>query len=140
VRFEYVNVEGRTFEALSEHAGVPATPFGVAYFREHRDEIRRASEESLRYASPPQQFELIVRDLMDPIADVLLARSPSPTRATSWWATCSRTRSRRRRRSGVSPRWRWRCSRSTARASTRPQARRTSDGVVATVEAIERGA
>lgn len=75
VRFEYVNVEGRTFEALSEHTGVPGTPFGVAYFREHRDEIRRASEESLRYASPPQQFELIVRDLMDPIADELLARS-----------------------------------------------------------------
>ncbi len=75
VRFEYVNVEGRTFEALCEQTGVSGTPFGVGYFREHRDEIRRASEESLRHASPPQQFELIVRDLMDPIADEMLARS-----------------------------------------------------------------
>ncbi len=75
VRFDFVNVEGRTFEALGDSTGVAATQFGREYFLEHRDEIRRASEESLKYASPPQQFELIVRDLMDPVADELLARS-----------------------------------------------------------------
>ena len=97
MRFEYVNVEGRTFEALSEHAGVPATPFGVAYFREHRDEIRRASEESLRYASPPQQFELIVRDLIDPIAREPPARPPPPPNRTPWRAPGPRTRTRTER-------------------------------------------
>jgi UDP:flavonoid glycosyltransferase YjiC (YdhE family) len=53
VRFDFVNVEGRTFEALGESTGVAATQFGREYFLEHRDEIRRASEESLKYASPP---------------------------------------------------------------------------------------
>ncbi len=75
VHFEFVNVEGRSFEALSKSCDVAATQVGLAYFLEHREEILRASAESLKYASPPQQFELIIRDLMDPIADELLARS-----------------------------------------------------------------
>ncbi len=75
VEMEYVNVEGRTFEALARACGVEATPFAGEYFRANREALHRASAASLETASPPEQFEMILRDLMDPIADEMLSRS-----------------------------------------------------------------
>ncbi len=75
VEMEYVNVEGRTFEALARACGVEATPFAGEYFRANREALHRASAASLERASPPEQFEMILRDLMDPIADEMLSRS-----------------------------------------------------------------
>ncbi len=75
VNLDYVSVEGRTFEALARTCGVDAKPLAGEYFRENRELIRKLAAESLEYASPPRQFELILRDLMDPIAEALLSRS-----------------------------------------------------------------
>ncbi len=75
VEMEYVNVEGRTFEALARACGVEATPFAGEYFRANREALHRASAASLERASPPEQFEMILRDLMDPIADEMLSRA-----------------------------------------------------------------
>ncbi|MFO0605101.1 MAG: glycosyltransferase [Polyangiales bacterium] len=75
VALEYVSVEGRSFEALAAGCGVAATDISGSYFRDHRDELHEASARSLERASPPAQFELILRDLMDPVADALLERA-----------------------------------------------------------------
>lgn len=75
VSLDYVSVEGRTFEALARVCDVDAKPLAGEYFRENRELIRKLSAESLKYATPPKQFELIMRDLMDPVAEALLARS-----------------------------------------------------------------
>lgn len=75
VQMDYVSVEGRTFDALERTCDVTATPIAGEYFRTHRDALHRAAEESLQRGSPPAQFEQILRDLMDPVADELLARA-----------------------------------------------------------------
>lgn len=75
VRVEYVNVEGRTFERLAEACGIHAEAFGGQYFIDNARALERRSSESLRHASPPKQFELILEDLMDPVADAILERS-----------------------------------------------------------------
>lgn len=75
VETEYVSVEGRVFDTLARACGITATPIAGDYFRENRARIHARSAESLQHASPPRQFELILQDLMDPIADELLTRS-----------------------------------------------------------------
>jgi sterol 3beta-glucosyltransferase/vancomycin aglycone glucosyltransferase len=75
VELEYVSVEGRSFEALAAGCGVAATDISGSYFRDHRDALHESAARSLERASPPAQFELILRDLMDPVADALLERA-----------------------------------------------------------------
>ena len=75
VELEYVSVEGRRFEALAAACGVAATDVSGEYFRDHRERLHEAAARSLERASPPAQFELILRDLMDPVADALLERA-----------------------------------------------------------------
>jgi UDP:flavonoid glycosyltransferase YjiC (YdhE family) len=72
VELAYVSVEDRSFEALSASCGVTATAIGGDYFRDNRARLHECAARSLESASPPAQFELILRDLMDPVADEIL--------------------------------------------------------------------
>jgi UDP:flavonoid glycosyltransferase YjiC (YdhE family) len=72
VELAYASVEDRNFDAMAVSCGVEATALGGDYFRNNRAKLHECAARSLESASPPAQFELILRDLMDPIADAIL--------------------------------------------------------------------
>lgn len=64
-------VEGRDLSALIRAADVPVRLIDNGHFVAHRDELERLARDSLRLANPRRQLELILRDLMDPVADLM---------------------------------------------------------------------
>lgn len=75
VRLVYVSVEARDLSALARTVKGEVTSVGEAHFRENQQQISNGIRDSMQHASPPTQFEWIVKHLMEPIADELAAKS-----------------------------------------------------------------
>lgn len=75
VTLVFTGVEGRDFTSLAERSGVPTRFVDDGYFVANRAEIARRASEGLALGSPLRQFELILRDMMDPVADAMLDAS-----------------------------------------------------------------
>jgi sterol 3beta-glucosyltransferase len=71
VDFVFTSIEGKDFSALAAEAGVATRFVGDDYFVTHRDVIARRARENL-HVGPRHQFESILKDLMDPVADAML--------------------------------------------------------------------
>ena len=73
VELVFTGVEGKDFTALARAAGVPTRFVDDGYFVANRDELARRAQASLQLGSPRKQLELILTDVMDPVADSMLA-------------------------------------------------------------------
>ena len=73
VELVFTGVEGKDFTALVKDAGVETRLVDDGYFVAHREELARRARASLQLGSPRRQFELILKDLMDPVVDSMLA-------------------------------------------------------------------
>jgi len=67
----FTSIEGKDFTTLAARAGVPTRFVGDQHFIAHRDVVAQCARENLR-ASPRRQFELILKDLMDPVVAPML--------------------------------------------------------------------
>lgn len=74
VRLAYTSVEGRDFDALASACGISASGVGADYFREHREQIAARVGASFELG-PVKQVQVIFKELMDPVVDVLLEAS-----------------------------------------------------------------
>lgn len=77
VELVFTGVEGKDFRALVAAAGVETTFVDDGYFVANREELARRARESFKLGSPRKQFELILHDLMDPVAASMLAAARS---------------------------------------------------------------
>lgn len=73
VELVFTGVEGKDFSSLVRAAGVATRFVDDGYFVAQRAELARRARASLKLGSPRRQFELIMKDLMDPVADSMLA-------------------------------------------------------------------
>ena len=73
VRLVFTGVEGRDFGDLARRMGVPTTFVDDGYFVAHREELGVKTRESFRLGGPRKQFELILRDLLDPVERSMVA-------------------------------------------------------------------
>lgn len=72
VEFVFTGVEGKDFTALINKAGIKTQIVDDGYFVAHREELARRAREGLLLGGPRKQFERILEDLMDPVADSML--------------------------------------------------------------------
>lgn len=82
VRLVFTGVEGRDFGDVTRRMGVDTTFVDDGYFAAHRDELAAKTRDSFRLGGPRKQFELILRDLMDPVESSMLAAA----RELAMWA------------------------------------------------------
>ncbi|MEO6027611.1 MAG: glycosyltransferase [Candidatus Binatia bacterium] len=72
VELLFTGVEGKDLSALARNAGVPTRFVDDGYFVAHREELAGKASDSLGLGGPRKQFELILRDLMDPVEAAML--------------------------------------------------------------------
>ena len=73
VELVFTGVEGKDFTALARDAGVETRFVDDGYFVANREELARRARASLQLGTPRKQLELILKDLMDPVTESMLA-------------------------------------------------------------------
>jgi UDP:flavonoid glycosyltransferase YjiC (YdhE family) len=76
VRLVYTSVEARDFSALGMACGVDARHVGREYFIENRERLDASAAKAFAAGGNPlKQVRVLLRDMMDPVIDAMLAAS-----------------------------------------------------------------